>query len=121
MELFFKLEAGYLIIGLFILGVTAFVTTREFMSKRSFKRGMLIVSLVLAIFIGLHFIVTTARIKEVKEAFERGNTILCENRVLRNGAQYVEIQKNREWKLNDYIFSSPNYERVFFIARCVVK
>ncbi len=40
MELFIKLEAGYLTIAIFVLAITAFVTTREFMPKGSFKRGI---------------------------------------------------------------------------------
>jgi hypothetical protein len=121
MELFFKLEAGYLIIALFILLITAFVSTRDFMPKGSFKKGILIVLLVVASAIGLHFKITTDRIDKVKEAFYSGKNILCENRVIRVGTQYVNINKNREWSLNGYIFSSPNFERDFFIARCIVE
>jgi len=121
MELFIKLEAGYLIIAVFILGITAFVTTREFMSEGSFKKGMIYIGLTLTLLIGLHFFITVKRINSVKEAFERGDSILCESRMLRNASQSVEIRKDREWSLKDYIFTSPNFERGFFIARCVVK
>jgi len=121
MELFFKLEAGYLVIALFALLITAFVSTREFMPKGSFKKGILIVSLVVATAIGLHFKITTDRVEAVREAFNSGKNILCENRVVRVGTQYVTVNRNREWSLNGYIFSSPNFERDFFIARCVVE
>lgn len=36
---FLELEGGYLAIGLFILGITIFVTTRSFMPKGEFKKG----------------------------------------------------------------------------------
>jgi len=121
MELFFKLEAGYLIIALFILAISAFVTTREFMPKGSFKKGMIYVGLSLAILIGMHYKITSDRIEKVKEAFDRGESILCESRMYRNASQSIEIKKSREWTLKDYIFTSPNFERGFFIARCVVK
>jgi hypothetical protein len=121
MELFFKLEGGYIIIAIFTLAITIFVTTRDFMPKNSFKKGIIYVSLTLAILIGLHFKITTDRIDKVEKAFKDGNTIICESRMFRNASQSVEIQKDREWILDNYIFKSPNFNRGFFIARCVVK
>jgi len=47
--------------------------------------------------------------------------LICESRMFRNASQSVEIQKDREWILDNYIFKSPNFNRGFFIARCVVK
>jgi len=120
-ELFIKLEAGYLTIAIFVLAITAFVTTREFMPKGSFKRGIGITISALILLIALHFKVTIDRIESVTEAFNRGDAILCENRLYRKGSQSVEIIKSRDWSLEDNIFSSPNFERGFFIARCVVK
>jgi len=38
MELFFKLEGGYIIIAIFTLAITIFVTTRDFMPKIVLKR-----------------------------------------------------------------------------------
>lgn len=38
MELFFKLEAGYIGIGIFALLITLFVSTRPFMPKGSYKK-----------------------------------------------------------------------------------
>ncbi len=40
MELFIKLEAGYLTIAIFVLAITAFVTTREFMPPQGASRGV---------------------------------------------------------------------------------
>ena len=121
MKNFFYLEGAYLILAGIILLITLFVTTRPFMSKGAIKRGLFWVTLVLAIFIGAHYKITTDRMAEVKEAFENGQTIICESRMQRKVAQSVDIQKSNEWTLEDDNFVSPNYSRPFFIARCIVK
>ena len=118
---FLELEAGYLFIGLVILLVTLFVSTRPFFGKGAVKRGMLSVSLFLTITIGLHFYITTKRMDEVKTAFNEGKTIICESRATRKVAQSVDVNINNEWKLKGDIFASPNYNRVFHSARCLVK
>ena len=121
MKNFFYLEGAYLILGGVILLITLFVTTRPFMSKGAIKRGFFWVTLVLAIFIGGHYKITTNRMAEVKKAFENGQTIICESRMQRKVAQSVNIQKSNEWTLEDNNFVSPYYTRPFFIARCIVK
>ena len=121
MKNFFYLEGAYLILGGIILLITLFVTTRPFMSKGAAKRGLLWVTLVLAIFIGAHYKMTTNRMAEVKVAFENDKPIICESRMQRKVAQTVNIQKSKEWSLEGDNFISPNYVRPFFIARCIVK
>ena len=121
MKNFFYLEGAYLILGGIILLVTLFVGTRPFMSKGAAKRGLLWVTLVLAIFIGAHYKMTTNRMAEVKVAFENDKPIICESRMQRKVAQTVNIQKSKEWSLEGDNFISPNYVRPFFIARCIVK
>jgi len=121
MSKFLELEGGYLVIALIILLVTAFVSTRPFMSKGAFKKGMLWTSLVLVFFIGLHFKITTDRMKSVKEAFANNHTVICESRATRKVAQSVDIDKSREWSLEGDLFVSPNYSRPFHAARCIVK
>ena len=121
MKNFFYLEGAYLILGVMILLVTLFVGTRPFMSKGAAKRGLLWVTLVLAIFIGAHYKMTTNRMAEVKVAFENDKPIICESRMQRKVAQTVNIQKSKEWSLEGDNFISPNYVRPFFIARCIVK
>ena len=119
MELFFKLEAGYLGIGLFTLLVTLFVTSRPFMSKGSVKRGLIFMGPAIAMFIGMHFYVTKDRINNVETAFENGEKVICESRMIRKVAQSVTIEKSNEWTLEKHMFSSPNYSRKFFSARCI--
>jgi hypothetical protein len=118
---FFFLEGVYLMLGLFALLITLFVTTRPFMAKGSVKKGLFWVSVVIAIMIAGHYSVTSNRMVEVRTAFENGETIICENRATRKVAPTVIIQKSQEWSLEDDNFVSPNYSRVFFSARCIVK
>jgi len=121
MQKFFILEGGYLLIGLFILGVTLFVSTRSFISKGRYKKNLTVVTLILAFFIGAHYYVTTSRMAEVRMAFEQDKPILCESRMLRKAAQSIIIQKSKEWSMEDDLFVSPNYSRPFHSARCIVK
>ena len=119
---FFYLEGAYLILGGIILLITLFVTTRPFMSKSAPKKGLITVTLVLGLFIGLHFWITTKRINEVKAAFIAGKPVLCENRTIRKGAQSIEIKKGiAEWRIDGDNFVSPNFVRPFHMARCIVK
>lgn len=119
MNLFFKLEAAYLIIGLFILIVTLIVTTRSFMKKNLWKKALSFVSLILSIFIILHFYITKTRIIEVENSFNKGKKIICENKALRKISQSIVIVKSNNWTLKNHLLSSPNYERKFFTGRCL--
>jgi hypothetical protein len=119
MELFFKLEAGYLGIAVFALLVTLFVTTRPFVVKGAHKKGLLLVSSACAVFIGMHFYVTTSRMSGVETAFNNAEKVICESRAVRKVAQSVTVEESNEWSLNDNMFSSPNYTRKFFSARCI--
>jgi len=121
MQKFFILEGGYLAIAAFALAITLFVSTRPFMSKGAYKRGLSMVALVLAIFIGAHYYITTSRMTEVSEAFAQDKPILCESRMLRKVAQSVTVQKSKEWSMEGDLFVSPNYSRSFHSARCIVK
>ena len=121
MKNFFVLEGGYLILGAIVLLITLFVGTRPFMSKGSAKRGLMWVSLVIAIMIGTHYNMTINRMAEVKSAFEKDLEIICESRMVRKVAPYVMIKKSRGWQLKDDNFISAEYSRPFFSARCIVK
>ena len=118
--MFLYLEGGYLILAAVILAVTLFVTTRPFMGKGAVKKGMLGVSAVLFFFIGAHYVVTTSRMAEVREAFEAGKKIICESRIVRKGAQSLILSKDNGWELDGDYFRSPIYARPFFTARCLV-
>ena len=119
MELFLKLEAGYLAIAIFILVVTIIVTTRSFMPAGVWKRALLIMTIIVGIFIGMHYLVTTDRINEVETAFNNHEKVICENRAVRKVSQSVTIEKTNEWTLENHMLSSPNYSREFFTARCI--
>lgn len=121
MKDFFYLEGAYLILGVFTLLITLFVTTRPFMSKGAVKKGLFWVSLVIAVMVGAHYTITVNRIAKVKSAFDDNKVIICESRATRKVAQTVLIQKSNEWTLQDNNFISPNFGRPFFIARCIVK
>jgi len=121
MKNFFFLEGAYLILGAIILLITLFVTTRPFMSKGAVKKGLMWVSLVIAFMVGTHYSVTTNRMAEVKSAFEKDLPILCESRMQRKVAQFVTIQKSKDWDMEGDFFVSPYYTRPFFLARCIVK
>ncbi|SFV69430.1 hypothetical protein MNB_SV-14-945 [hydrothermal vent metagenome] len=121
MEKFLELEAGYLVIGLVILLITLFVTTRPFFKKGAVLKGLISVGIFLAFAIGMHYKITTDRMASVKSAFKEGKTIICESRATRKVAQSVDVNINREWVLEGDVFSSVNYGRVFHTARCLVK
>ena len=119
MSTFFELEIPYIAIWLFFLAVTAFVTTRDFMPKVAFKRGMIGVSTVFAIFIGWHYKITTDRMEQVKSLFAEGKTVICENKMRREIMPSVLINKKFGWSLKGDLFTNPEYERDFHTARCV--
>jgi len=121
MQNFLYLEGAYLILGAIVLLITLFVGTRPFMAKGAWKRGLLWVSLVIGVMVGLHYKITTGRMEAVKAAFENGQTIICESRMQRKVAQSVYIKKENDWSLKDDNFVSPHYVRPFFAARCIVK
>ena len=116
---FLELEGAYLVIGIFILGVTAFVSTRDFMPSNSFKKGFFSVFAVLAFMIGSHYFVTMARMNDVKAAFQNGENIICESKEIRKVAQSITINKNGGWIMEGDDFSSKEYSRVFHSARCI--
>lgn len=119
MGLFFELEIVYIVIGIFFLAVTTFVTTRDFMPKVAFKRGMIGVFMTFAIMITAHFFVTTSRMDGVKEIFNEGGTIICENKMQRTISRSVLISTELEWRLEGDYFKSDNHVRDFHTARCV--
>ena len=119
MNLFFQLEGGYLGIGLFALLVTIFVTTRPFVAKGAWKKGVILIMLANIGFISTHYFVTIDRMDGVEKAFSKGKKVICESRMVRNVTQSVTIEKSNNWYLEDHLFTSPDYSRGFFSARCI--
>jgi len=119
MELYFELEVAYIVIAIFFLIVTAFVTTRDFMPKVAFKRGMLSVFTLFFIMINLHYFITTKRMDGVKKIFNEGKIIICENKMRRTISRSVLVSKELDWRLEGDYFKSDNVVRDFHTARCV--
>lgn len=119
MELFLELEIVYIVIGIFILSVTAIVTTRDFMPKVAFKRGMLSVGAFVVIMIALHYNATTSRMQNVQEMFNSGEEIICENKMKRTVARSVILSKALGWRVEDHLFKNSDYERDFHTSRCI--
>ncbi|WP_345993071.1 hypothetical protein [Sulfurimonas sp. HSL-1716] len=119
MELFFRLEIAYIVIGIFFLIVTAIVTTQSTLPKKSFKYGMIGVFALFAIMISLHYYITVKRMDGVKQIFNDGGTIICENKMHRTISQSVLISKKFEWRLEGDLFVSDNHTRSFHTSRCV--
>ena len=120
MELFFELEIVYIVIGIFILSVTAFVTTRSFVPKGAFKKGILSVGSLILVMILAHFYLTVDRMNSVQQAFNDGKTIICENKMHRTISRSVLLSKDLEWRLDGDLFKSDNYTRDFHSSRCLV-
>lgn len=119
MELFIELEIVYIVIGIFILSVTAIVTTRDFMPKVAFSRGMISVGMLVGTMIIIHFFMTTARMDGVKAIFENGETVICENKMRRTISRSVLLSKDLGWRLEGDRFKNDDYERDFHTSRCI--
>jgi len=119
---FLELEGGYLIIGLFALGVAAFVGTRPFVGNgQAWRKTIPFVLITMAGFIGAHFWVTTVRMADVKSRFNKGGAVICESKAQRKVAQSIIIDPRQPqgWVLIGDEFHSPKFERGFHSARCL--
>ncbi len=119
MRLFFELEMAYIVIAIFFLVITAIVTTRDFMPKVAFKRGMLGVSAFFIIMIVSHYNITTSRMEGVKEIFNKGETVICENKMRRTVSRSVLLSKDLGWRIEGDKFKNDDYERDFHTSRCI--
>ncbi len=119
LKLFFELEIAYIVIGIFVLIVTAFVTTRDFVPRVAFKRGMIGIGSIICIMILAHYFITTKRMAGVKEIFNEGGTIICENKMQLTISRSVLVSKELGWRLEGDFFASDSYVRTFHTARCV--
>ena len=119
MDLFLELEIVYIVIGIFILSITTFVTTRDFMPKGAFKKGFLAVGAFVAIMIISHYNVTTSRMFNVEKIFEDGETIICENKMRRTISRSILLSKKLGWRVENHLFKNSDYERDFHTSRCI--
>lgn len=118
-KLFFELEIVYIVISLFILGVTIFVTTRDFMPKGAFKKGVISVSVIMSLMVVFHYTITTKRMHGVEDIFNAGETVICENKMQRTVSRSVLLSKELGWRLENHLFKHDDYERDFHTSRCV--
>lgn len=119
MGLFLELEAVYLVIGVFFLAITVVVTTRDFMPKGAFKKGITSVLIAISLLIGIHYTITIKRINGVEEIFNNGETVICENKMHRTISKSVLLSQSLGWRLEDHLFKHDEYERDFHSSRCV--
>ena len=119
MSLFLELEGAYIVIGVFFLLITLFVTTRDFMPRVAFKRGMIGVFVAFSILIAIHYSMTTSRMDEVKKLFSNDKTIICENKMRRTISQSVLISKKLGWRIEGDLLKSEDAVRDFHMSRCV--
>jgi len=119
MDLFLELEGPYLVIGTFILAITIFVTTRDFVPRVAFKRGIISVLMGLATLIAIHYINTTSRMATVEQLFADKQTVICENKMQRTISQSVLIRPNTGWRIENHLFKNDDYIRDFHTSRCV--
>ncbi len=118
-KLFFELEIVYIVISVFILAITAVVTTRDFMPKGAFKKGMISVGAVMSLMVAFHYTITTKRMFGVEEIFNAGETVICENKMQRTVSRSILLSKELGWRLENHLFKHDDYERDFHTSRCV--
>ena len=119
---FLELEGGYLAIGAFAVLAALFVGTRPFVGRgRAWKKTVPFVMITMLGFISAHYFVTTARMSDVKDRFNKGGAVICESRAVRKVAQSIIIDpaKPQGWVLDGDIFKSPQFSRIFHTARCL--
>ena len=114
---FFKEEFIFILVALFILGITIFVTTRPFVAKGA-RKAIPIVAAFLVLALIAHYNFRQNLVKEVRKGFEEGKTILCMDKTNKIG--YVVINAG-EWKLQGDEFVHPEFPRSYNIRNCIVE
>ena len=69
--------------------------------------------------IAIHYNMTTTRMAGVKELFNAGETIICENKMRRTISRSVLLSKELGWSIVGDKFVNPEYERDFHTSRCI--
>ena len=116
---FFREEIIFIFISLFILGITIFITTREFIPKKS-KIAIPVMTILLGAGLIFHYQYRKKTMQEVKEAFEHNRTILCVDKTNRASGQVV-INKRAQWIIKDDLFINPAFDRGYNIRQCIVE
>ncbi len=114
---FFREEAVYIFISLFILGIAIFVTTRPFMPKKS-KIAIPVTFVILSAALLIHYKIRTENMKEVTQAFKNGKTILCMDKTNKISNQVV-ISKKAGWILKEETFFHKDFPRGYNIRQCI--
>ncbi len=114
---FFREEAVYIFIALFILGVVIFISTRPFVSMRP-KVAVTVTFLVLLAGLIAHYNYRLHHIKEVKEAFYAGKNIICVDKTSKLGG--IVVHKGF-WSLKGDEFVNPQINRGYNIRQCIVE
>ncbi len=114
---FFKEEAVYIFISLFLLGIVIFVTTRPFVSKKS-RVAIPIIFVFLLVALLIHYKIRINNIQEVKQSFNNGKTILCMDKTNKISNQ-VTVNKNAGWILKDDMFFHSDFPRGYNIRQCI--
>ncbi len=116
---FLELEAVYIALGVFALAIALVVTTRDFMPKGAFKKGVGGVIIASAMLVGGHYLNTTSRMQNTEKLFNEGKTIICENKMHRTISQSVLLDKVKGWSLDGHLFKHPDFQRDFHTSRCI--
>ena len=114
---FFKEEFIFILVALFILGITIFVTTRPFVAKGA-RKAIPVVAVLLAIALVAHYYFRQNLMQEVRQGFSEGKTILCMDKTNKIG--YVVIHQG-EWQLRGDEFVHPEFPRSYNIRNCIVE
>ncbi|MDX9813844.1 MAG: hypothetical protein WC144_04230 [Sulfurimonas sp.] len=116
---FLELEAVYIALGVFAVTITIIVTTRDFMPKGAFKKGVSSVAVISSLLVFGHYYNTTSRMDNTERLFNEGKTIICENKMHRTISQSVLVDKDANWILEDHLFKHEDMSRDFHTSRCI--
>ncbi|NPA81394.1 MAG: hypothetical protein GXO31_02170 [Epsilonproteobacteria bacterium] len=113
---FFREEAVYIFIALFVFGITVFIATRPFIAKGA-RKAIPIVGGLLLLGLIAHYNYIKNHIKEVKEAFREGKNIICVDKTTKLGG--ILIHKGA-WRIEGDEFVNPHSRR-YNVRQCIVE
>ncbi len=113
---FFKEEAVFILIALFVFGIGVYVSTRDFVALNP-KRFLPIFAFVLVLGLVGHYSWRKAHMAKVAKAFEEGKRIECIDKTTKLGGIVI---KKGEWRLEGDTFKNPAFYRSYNIRQCIV-